>query len=153
MRSIPKSPLWRYCMPLLLVGAAATSAVAQTDVHTANKQLARAAFDKVLIAGEFDAAEQFFRDDYIQHNPDVPTGRAGLVGYLKAFRKQFPSQTVKVMDVVAEGDKVTIFSVWEIANPKQRTRQKLHIADLFRVEGGKLAEHWDVIQVLSSPGK
>jgi predicted SnoaL-like aldol condensation-catalyzing enzyme len=152
MKNVLRWPLWRVCAGLFLAWTATTSAMAQSDAQSANKQLVVAAFEKVFIAGQLDATEQYFHEGYIQHNPDVPTGRAGLVGYLKAFRGQFPSQKIKLNHVVAEGDKVTIFSEWEVANPgaegKKPLRQRFLIADVFRVEGGKLAEHWDVIQVL-----
>lgn len=152
MTNLMKHTAWRFGAAMFLAFTTATSALAQTDLQSANKQLVTAAYDKVFIAGRWDLADQYFHEHYIQHNPDLPTGRAGLVGYMKVMRGHFPSLKIKLTHVVAEGDKVTVFSEWELANPAAKTKkgalQKLLMADVYRVEGGKLAEHWDVIQVM-----
>jgi predicted SnoaL-like aldol condensation-catalyzing enzyme len=111
-----------------------------------SKQLVTAAYDAFFVQGRLDAAEQYFRADYIQHNPLVPTGRAGLVGYVKAFREQFPQQNIQILRVIGDGDLVVVHALWEVSGPQKR--MKIFIADIFRVQEDKLAEHWDVIQVL-----
>jgi predicted SnoaL-like aldol condensation-catalyzing enzyme len=133
------------CLSLLIAPGSATAA--PPDTLAVKKQLAVGAFEKVLSGGQLEVAPQYFHENYIQHNPQIPSGRAGLVSYLSAFRAKFPVQKAEVQRVVAEGDLVTIYSTWEISNPQTNVRRSLSIADLFRVEGGKLMEHWDVIQV------
>lgn len=131
------------CLALTSAALAGRAGAAAAD----NKQLVTAAYEALFAQGRLDLAEQYFRTDYIQHNPRVPTGRAGLVGYLLAFREQFPQQDIQILRVIGDGDMVAVHAMWEVSNPNKQ--MKMFIADIFRVQEQKIAEHWDVIQVLA----
>ena len=70
-----------------------------------NKALVRDFYTTVLINRQVDAAPQFLRADYIQHNPNVPTG---LKGFMDTFRGRFaqklpPDYKRELPDVIREG--------------------------------------------------
>ncbi len=87
--------------------------------------------------------DSLIAEDYIQHNPMVKTGRAGFKEAF-AYLKQMPrpeNPKSPVVRFIAEGDLAVLHLDVEIAGRKQA------VIDLFRVENGQLAEHWDVMQV------
>lgn len=89
-------------------------------------------------------------ESYIQHNPTVPTGRAGFVELFSKFTKPKPIEAkmkAPVVSIVAEGDLVVLSFVKEYSDPADATKKYTTTwFDMFRVEGGKLAEHWDGMQ-------
>ncbi len=94
-------------------------------------------------------AEQFFTKDYIQHNPNVATGRDAMVAYMKKTRPVKPIEpkiTFPVIAIIAEGDLVMIATVSKEDDPEKPGSKYLgtHF-DLFRIENGKIAEHWDSV--------
>jgi predicted SnoaL-like aldol condensation-catalyzing enzyme len=109
-----------------------------------NKALVRDFYTTVLIGRQVDAAPRFLSTDYIQHNPNVPTG---LKGFMDTFRKRFdqklPSDYKReLLNVVGENDMVVIYvrQTWTSSDGKHN--QALGF-DMFRVQDGKIAEHWD----------
>ena len=111
----------------------------------ANKKLVYD-FCRIILAGlRLDQASNFLRDDYIQHNPNVETG---LQGFIDAFSKlggprAIPDQVDGLVSIQAEGDMVTFSFVNEL-------KDSIGVAytttwfDMFRIQDGKIAEHWDV---------
>jgi predicted SnoaL-like aldol condensation-catalyzing enzyme len=84
------------------------------------------------------AVERLYTDDYIQHNPNIPQGRDALRGIVETLS---PSVHYEPGLIIAEGDLVAIHGrIRGWADVPQV------VVDIFRVEGGKLAEHWDVLQ-------
>jgi predicted SnoaL-like aldol condensation-catalyzing enzyme len=89
-----------------------------------------------------DAAERYMKPDYIQHNPQAPDGRDAFVGVLQHVFGQAPEATFDLKRVVAEGDLVVLHHLLRMT-PDDRGSA---VVDIFRVEDGKVAEHWDVVQ-------
>ncbi len=87
-------------------------------------------------------AKKIIAENYIQHNPQVKTGRSGLleaITYLKSLPQN--NEALKpFMRIFAERDYVVVHSRFEFAG------QKKIVIDLFRLEDGLLAEHWDAIK-------
>lgn len=118
----------------------------------ANKALVRRLFSEVFDAGRLEVADELVREDYIQHNPTVGPGRAGLKAFVSDLRRAFPDFRLEVTDLIAEGDRVVARVVGSGTHrgefvglaPTGRTFSAAAI-DIFRVEGGQLAEHWDVM--------
>ena len=111
-----------------------------------NKQLVYD-FTRVVLAGlHLDQASQFLRDDYIQHNPNVETG---LKGFLDAFSKLGPPRTIPatvagLVSIQAEADLVTMAFVSELEDPRNKgAKYTTTWFDMFRVQDGKITEHWD----------
>lgn len=94
-----------------------------------------------------DAAGQLLAPDYIQHNPAVPTGAAPILGLIPALRDS--GITATIHRVIAEGDFVVLHSTYE--NAQAFGAPVLVAFDVFRVEDGMVAEHWDNLQPLSAP--
>lgn len=110
--------------------------------HTSIKAMVRDFYRRAVGQGDIAFAEQILAEDYIQHSPMAKPGKAGILEAL-AYLKQMPkpaNPSKPFMRLIAEGDYVVVnlsFS-WE---GKQKA-----VVDIFRVQDGKLAEHWDAIQ-------
>ncbi|GAA3841377.1 nuclear transport factor 2 family protein [Streptomyces phyllanthi] len=107
-----------------------------------NKKLVTKAFDQLIVDKDLSAIDAYWGPEYHQHNPNIPDGVAGVKAGLGAYFEQFPQLKVTPKRVVAEGDLVAVHSHYVNA-PGERGQA---IIDLFRVRGGKIVEHWDVIQ-------
>ena len=117
---------------------------ADEALTTRNKALVRDFYTTVLIGRQVDAAPRFLSTDYIQHNPNVPTG---LKGFMDTFRRRFdqklPSDYKReLLNVVGENDMVIIDVRQTWTSPEGKHNQALGF-DMFRVQDGKIAEHWD----------
>ena len=110
----------------------------------ANKRLVYD-FSRIVLAGRhLDQAPTYLLDDYIQHNPNVETG---LKGFLDFFSKlgdprPIPATVNGLVSIQAEGDIVT-FSFVNKATDAAGVTYTTTWFDMFRVSGGKIAEHWD----------
>ncbi len=93
---------------------------------------------------DFDsaAAAGLLAEDYIQHNPGVPTGAAAVLGFLPALKNS--GLTATPHRVLAEGDLVVLHSTYEHADLFGAST--LVGFDVFRVADGKVVEHWDNLQ-------
>jgi predicted SnoaL-like aldol condensation-catalyzing enzyme len=89
-----------------------------------------------------DAVARYVGSQYIQHNPDTPDGAEAFVKNTLAMIARFPALRVEIKRVVAEGDLVAAHNR-VTASPESRGMAGI---DLFRMEGGKIVEHWDVRQ-------
>lgn len=113
-----------------------------TAQEEANRRLVLDMYARVLGALDSSHMDEFFTSDYIQHNPSVVTGPEGLKGLLDRARVQSPHAEHRVKRVFADGDYV-IAHVHVIINPGELGRA---VVDIFRIQDGKIAEHWDVAQ-------
>jgi predicted SnoaL-like aldol condensation-catalyzing enzyme len=116
----------------------------------ANKKLVFDMYRTVVNAGHWDQAEKFFTKEYYQHNPNVKSGRDALVDYIRKTRPviAIPDQiTFPVISIIAEGDKVMVASLEYHDDPEQPGKRYItsHF-DLYRIENGLVAEHWDNVQ-------
>ena len=91
-----------------------------------------------------EAARLYIGDRYIQHNPNVPNGAAAFYGYFEGFFRENPQSHVTIHRVIADGDLVALH-LHSQETPDDPGRA---IVDIFRVENGKIVEHFDVIQAV-----
>lgn len=91
-----------------------------------------------------DAAKKYFGAKYIQHNPNVPNGAAAFYTYFESFFKEHPKSNVKIHRAVADGDLV-VLHLHSKTDEKDPGRA---IVDIFRLEKGKIVEHFDVVQAV-----
>jgi predicted SnoaL-like aldol condensation-catalyzing enzyme len=89
-----------------------------------------------------DAVAKYVGPHYIQHNPDTPDGAAAFVEATKKLIAQSPGVSVEIKRVVAEGDLVVTHDLVKRA-PDDRGFAGI---DIFRLENGKIVEHWDARQ-------
>jgi len=110
-----------------------------TTTTEQNKRMVLVAFDTLFNKRDYDAAEQFWSPNYIQHSAHIPPGRKGLFNLIKASP---PSLKYEHGLIMAEGDYVVVHGRYSnIGLPTNWV-----VADIVRMENGVLAEHWDVIQ-------
>ena len=111
----------------------------------ANKRLVYDMYRIVLQAGLADRAHEFVADGYIQHNPNAGQGLQGLVDYVKASRPEReikPVLDLPLINLVAERNFVTTAFVRPEKDDKGETYYSTWF-DLYRIEDGKVIEHWD----------
>jgi predicted SnoaL-like aldol condensation-catalyzing enzyme len=113
----------------------------------ANKRLVYDFWREVFEAGHMEQVDKYLAPGYIQHNPTVPTGRAAFVDFFSKFKQPKPIESrvsAPLVGIAAEGDLVVLSFVRELADPKEpATKYTTTWFDMFRVEGGKIVEHWD----------
>ncbi|QNP72005.1 nuclear transport factor 2 family protein [Streptomyces roseirectus] len=119
-----------------------TSAPGAPWLTSYNKKLVVKAFDQLLVRKDLGAIDRYWGADYQQHNPAIANGTSGAKAGLGGYFAAFPQLKVEPKRVIAEGDLVAVHSHY-IPAPGQRGQA---IVDLFRVRGGKIVEHWDVVQ-------
>ena len=127
---------------LALVTPAAAGNTAQEE---ANKKTVLEFYDKALNQKDFEGAAKHFGPRYIQHNPLAADGIEGFRKFIEFRREKFPNAKSEIKRTLADGDMV-ILHVHSIREPGERG---VAIVDIFRLEGGKIIEHWDVIQPIS----
>ncbi len=93
------------------------------------------------------AAEKLLAKDYIQHNPVVPTGSAPIIGFVPKLKKS--GMTVTTHRTIAEGDLVVTHNLY--TNAQAMGSEKMVSFDVFRVENGLVAEHWDNLAPMTPP--
>nr|WP_295891065.1 nuclear transport factor 2 family protein [uncultured Devosia sp.] len=115
----------------------------------ANKQVVYHIVRDLLEANHWDLADQFLTERYLQHNPNVPSGRDTVVGFFTGVLKVAPSAipekiATPVVFVSAEGDLVTVATVRTEPDPKDPAKTYTTTwYDTWRIVDGKADEHWD----------
>jgi predicted SnoaL-like aldol condensation-catalyzing enzyme len=113
----------------------------------ANKRLVYDFWREVFEAGHMELADKYMAESYVQHNPNVATGRAAFVdffGHAVKPRPIEPKVAAPLVAVLADGDLVTLVFVRELKDPADAARTYTTTwFDMFRMENGKIAEHWD----------
>ena len=121
---------------------AATVAASSASQSEENKRVVLEFYDKALNQKDFEAASAYFGPHYIQHNPNARDGIEGFKAFLQFLRDKFPNAHSEIERAFADGDYV-ILHVHAVREPGTRG---LAIVDIFRLEQGKIVEHWDVRQ-------
>ena len=119
------------------------NAISATQQAENNKKLVTDFYEGVFLKHQVKAyADQYIGEKYIQHNPHVPDGKAPFVNYFTGHFKENPDAKSVIKRAVAEGDLVFLH-VHSTQNAQDRG---VAVVDIFRVENGKIVEHWDVQQ-------
>ncbi|MBT0670827.1 nuclear transport factor 2 family protein [Novosphingobium profundi] len=114
-------------------------------VLAANKRLCYDMYRVVLQGGHAGRAHEFIAPGYIQHNPNVVSGRAALEAFIRGSRPERairPTIELPLVAMLAERDMVSMAFV---RTETDAQGQIYHTSwfDLFRIENGLIAEHWD----------
>jgi predicted ester cyclase len=120
-----------------------------------NKAIARRIYDEVLNQRRLDLLEELVRPDYVEHHP-LPGQREGVEGIRDRYRMLIEGLDAhfSVEDVIAEGDRVVVRWVNRGTNigeflgaPATNRPFSTEGIDIYRIEDGKLAEHWHVVDL------
>ena len=104
-----------------------------------NKELVLKAFDTLFNKRDYEAAAKFWSDTYIQHSAHIEPGRDGLFNLIRSMP---PTLRYEHQLAIADGDYVIVHGRFS-----GNGRPAAWIAaDIVRMENGRLAEHWDVLQ-------
>jgi predicted SnoaL-like aldol condensation-catalyzing enzyme len=116
----------------------------RSEKEIKNEKIVREFYNNVFTAKNASAAVNYLEEDYIQHNPTVPTGRAA---FINAFTQIFEQNgfSLQIQRTYADGDYVIVHSFSPMGDTDSA------VIDIYRInDNGKIAEHWDVIQQIPS---
>lgn len=126
------------------VGSKASNEL-QHDLEAANLKKAIYCMELLEVKLDVDTAEsECFGDTYTQHSPHVADGKEIVLQLFRNRAKRFPQFTARIVRSAASGD-----LVW-LHMHTQRTPDDLGraVVNIFRMENGKLVEHWNVVQAV-----
>jgi predicted SnoaL-like aldol condensation-catalyzing enzyme len=125
----------------LLAAMSCAHATSLEQLET-NKKTVAAFEDAALNQKDFDAASKYLGRRYTQHNPNAADGPEGLRGYITFLKDKFPNNRSEIKRIFADGDYVIVHD-HAVREPGTRG---FAIVNIYKLEDGKVVEHWDVIQ-------
>jgi predicted SnoaL-like aldol condensation-catalyzing enzyme len=117
-----------------------------------NKEIVRYFATSVFVNHDLSILGDYMREDYIQHNPNVAPGKDGFTRFFQATFQAIPDFRYTFKQFIADGDLVAVYSAcsgthtsgeW-LGHQPTGNRLNFDCVDIFRVQDGKIAEHWDV---------
>ena len=109
-----------------------------------NKANAIAFYTRALLEGHVEEAFRTYAGaSYRQHNPLIEDGMEGVQAFVAWIKATHPEARGEIKRVFADGDHVILHSHWHGLSDNPRGEA---VVDIFRLEDGKIVEHWDVIQ-------
>jgi predicted SnoaL-like aldol condensation-catalyzing enzyme len=125
----------------VMLSLASITAAQAADPET-NKKVVLDFYEKGLNQKDFEAAAKHFGPKYIQHNPTAPDGIEGFKAFIAMRKEKTPNARSEIKRAFADGD----FVILHVESHREPGDRGVAIVDIFRLENGKLVEHWDVIQ-------
>jgi predicted SnoaL-like aldol condensation-catalyzing enzyme len=114
-----------------------------THLATTNSALVRQFLDHAL-AGRTDAALELVDRNHVEHSLTIPAGRDGVAEFLNGVAANRDQMRVTVHRMIADEQHVVVQLETDWAHDNRRTMA----VDIFRLEDGRIVEHWDVVQPL-----
>jgi predicted SnoaL-like aldol condensation-catalyzing enzyme len=137
---------------LALVASSTLSWAADPE---ANKQLYRNLMQDVWDKRQPAALERYLAPNFIEHNKNIPSSLEGRKQFVTALLAGFSDYRPEILSVIAEGDMLVARVEWTgtqdgpfQGRPATGNKLRFSTADFFRIENGKFAEHWDVVDSL-----
>ena len=112
-----------------------------------NKKVVTSFYQEFFGDYNFDAANKYIGDIYIQHNPAVADGRQALINAAEMWFQGATKKKINFNLVIAEKDLVYVQIISESNGTRQSTM------DVFRVTDGKISEHWDAFNTFKKEAK
>lgn len=105
-----------------------------------NAQLVTTAYQRIFGDLDSSAVDDYVSNDFVQHNPTIPDGPSGIKKLIEKLTLQGVSkQTIEFKHVIEQDDIVILHSRYEMGGREWR------FIDIYRVDHGKLVEHWDAM--------
>ncbi|MGA8608830.1 MAG: ester cyclase [Candidatus Sulfotelmatobacter sp.] len=120
----------------------AESAQSQENITAENKKIVAEFYREFYVNQKLDVAPNYLSENIKQHRPNIGDGRKAMVDEYVAYLKDHHNHKEEIKRVIAEGDLVAVHAV-AIDEP-----DKVAVVDIFRVQNGKIVEHWDVCQAV-----
>lgn len=130
--------------PTLLLGACTTTSAQPPSQAQANRQVVLKFYEAGLNRKDADAALKYVGNRYVQHNPNAADGPEGFRQFIAFLRDKYPNSHSEIVKSFVDGDHV-ILHVHAVREPGTRGNA---IIDIFKLENGKIVEHWDVTQAI-----
>jgi predicted SnoaL-like aldol condensation-catalyzing enzyme len=127
---------------LLALASSGANAAANEAQQEANRKVVLEFYEKGLNQKDADAAIALMGNRYVQHNPNAADGPEGFRKFIGFLKEKFPNSKSEIKRSFVEGDYV-ILHVHAVREPGTRGTA---IIDIFKLENGKIIEHWDVAQ-------
>lgn len=115
-----------------------------TKQEQQNKHNVLELFEQGLNQKNYDKAAPYLGKQYIEHNPNGEDGPEGFRAFVSYLKQHFPNSKSEVKQVFVDGD----FVILHVKNTGRGEGVTLAIIEIFRLESGKIVEHWDTIQTV-----
>jgi predicted SnoaL-like aldol condensation-catalyzing enzyme len=114
-----------------------------TEQTERNKKLIREYYELAFNDKKPEEAVAKYQGSYYrQHNPQAGDGAEPFIGFVHYMMQTYPQMRLDIKRIIAEDDLVVTHS-HIVRAPGDRG---LAVMDIFRIEDGKVVEHWDVLQ-------
>jgi len=139
---------------LLIAGLFTQGGVAMAQDTESNEKLIGAFAEQVFGQKDLSHLDQYIKQNYIQHNPLVGQGIEGFKAFFADWFKQVPDFKYDLEKIIINDDHIWVYGTYSgtqkgewLGIPATNKAYRFNAVDIFRVEEGKLAEHWDVLDV------
>ncbi len=119
-----------------------------------NKALLAGFAEAVFVKKDLSGLDRYMRSDYIQHNPLVKQGSSGFREFFAAWFDAVPDWRYELQKITAAGDEAWVYGTYSGTLRKEwlgisasGQKYSFDAVDIFRLDDGKLAEHWDVMDI------
>lgn len=119
-----------------------------------NEEIVGQVGNSVFNQHDFSVLGDYMKEDYIQHNPLVPQGRDGFASFFQAAFRAVPNWKYELKNIISGGDFVWVYGTYSgtqtgewLSIPATGKAFAFDAVDIFRLDDGRLAEHWDVMDV------
>jgi steroid delta-isomerase-like uncharacterized protein len=121
-----------------------------------NKAVVRRFVDAVQNKGNIDATDEFIAENATDHTPPpgVPGTREGAKQIFAMIRQGFPDHDAAIIHIVAEDDLVAVYKTFSgthkgefLGVPATGKRVTIRVMDFVRIRDGKIADHWNIVDV------
>jgi predicted SnoaL-like aldol condensation-catalyzing enzyme len=138
-------------LALLAAGTAAPAfpAEGQEALEERNKQIAIEFYKAALNEKNWEKTRSMIGNRYVQHNLNAVDGPEGLKAHIEYLKREFPQNHGEIKHALADGDLVAL----HVHNKRSPDVLGNAVVDMFRIENGKVVEHWDVVQAIPDPEK
>lgn len=137
----------KYISIILFVAAGIIGTAFAKQPHhgkSRNEQIVTTFYNAVINEKNYQKAEKYLSDKYIQHSPTASEGKKGLKQFINYLSNNYPQASGKIERVIVDGEYV-VLHVRSVRVPGKIERA---VVDIFRVAKGKVVEHWDVTERL-----